>query len=184
MIHGYVLLKTKLSGKNILMVKLRGKPMKVKTILSLLFFTVFISITGCQNNTEETNKIISFEKPLHVWNESSKEWLKPNSTISIEGKYIVDRLVLKVKIFDKEELDDYGDRQQIIKNQLYYGNFRDKDGFNLFKFPIQVQNHSTVMTFTPFKLVYHYEQKEIKISHEEFKLIDNFFITSQMITVW
>jgi hypothetical protein len=152
-----------------------------KKTLSLCFFTVFISISGCQNNTEETNKIISFEKPIMIWNESVKEWLKPNSTISIEGKYIVDRLVLKVKIFDKEKLENFGDRQQIIKDQLYFGNFRDKDGFNLFKFPLLVQKHSSLLSVKPVKLIYHSEQIEIKISHEEFKLIDNFFITSDKI---
>lgn len=147
--------------------------MKVNTILSLLFFTVFISITGCKNNTEETNKIISFEKPLQVWNGS--EFLKPDSTISIEGKFVVNRLVFKVKIFDNEDLDNIGPRQHILKDRTYGGYFRDKDGFNLFQFRIPVQDHSSIISFDPLTLVYHYEQREIKMTDEEFNLIDDVF---------
>jgi hypothetical protein len=150
--------------------------MKVKTILSLLFFTVFISITGCSDKTEEFDEIIFLETPLQI-HDSNGNWLKERITVSIEGKYIVDNLVLKLRFYDKEQLDNFSDRHNLIKGKIFYGFFSDKDGYHLFDFPIKISKTPIMESFTPRILSYHSEQKRIQVTPEKFKMIHSFFIS-------
>ena len=136
---------------------------------------LIIPISGC---SDKRDKILSFEDSIGFYSSEKQVFYEPNSTISIEGKYIIDTLVLKIVVFDKEDQGDkFKVRHDIIKGKKYFGNFRDKDGFDLFDFPITIQTIPTYRSGPGVSHLYHDEQKRIKITPEKYELIDSFSLS-------
>lgn len=146
--------------------------MKTKLTLLLLCFCSFL-LLGC---FDLKDKELRFEETFLFWDKDGV--IEPQGSIQLECKYVVDSLLTKVLIHDKDELDSlikFYKRFDTIKGKKYFGNFRDKDGYDILDFPIIISKEPRLITGKG--LVYHSEQKKIKVSKEIFDRIDSFYIS-------
>ena len=147
--------------------------MSLKSLFNFFWVFLVFSIFSCSNDTSE---VLFFEDSITPYDFEEKRFLKPSIIVSIEGKYIIDTLVLKIKLYDQEyQEENFFEKQDKVKNGRYFGNFRDKDGFDLFDFPIVIQEIPTGPPGGP--LFYHFEQKKINITRKQFEQIDFFSIS-------
>lgn len=145
--------------------------MKTKTTLLLLCFCSFLFV----GFFSQKNKELRFEDTISFWDKDGS--IEPHGTIQIECKYVIDSLLIKVLIHDNNKLDTdkFYRRFDAVKGKKYFGNFRDKDGYDLLDFPITIPDEPGLITGKG--LVYHSEQKKIKISREIFDMIDSFYLS-------
>ena len=146
--------------------------MKTKLTLLLLCICSFLFV----GFFSQKNKELRFEDTFSFWDKDGV--IEPRGTIQIECKYIIDSLLIKVLIHDKDTLDSldkFYRRFDTVKGKKYFGNFRDSDGYDLLDFQIMIPDEPGLITGKG--LVYHYEQKKIKIPRELFDMIDSFYLS-------
>ena len=145
--------------------------MKTKLTLLLLCFSSFLFV----GFFSQKNKELRFEDTISFWDKDGV--IEPHGTVQIECKYVINSLLIKVLIHDKDKLDTdkFYRRFDTIKGKKYFGNFRDKDGYDLLDFPITILDIPSSIDWKVF--VYHIEQKKIKIPRELFDMIDSFYLS-------
>ena len=156
--------------------------MKTKLTLLLLWFCSFLFL-GCfsqKNNELHFEKKYGFMSNRDGILRNKDDIIPPPGTIQIKCKYVVDSLLIKVRIYDKDELDDdishtkFHKRFDTIKGRKFFGNFRDKDGYDLFNFPITISDNPFI---SDGRLLYHIGQNKIEIPRELFDMIDSFYFS-------